>query len=207
MKYLHQRRTYTTTTEMLGWCHEFGDHIILSDDIPTGKTRSCLIDAMMYDTQEITLHVTEPLDWSYANPRCWIQFQDSGASRLLTPQRIDDYTLTVPYNDDLHPEDWIMDDPDIDPPRLLFCDSEKGARHGIVQDIAPVVMGTARSLPRNIKKFSISTTTPHTPATSLNTKKPRLTLFRSNPRLGERLFGAKTWPLIRRLALQPLKYY
>lgn len=141
MKYLHQRRTYTTTTEMLGWCHEFGDHIILSDDIPTGKTRSCLIDAMMYDTQEITLHVTEPLDWSYANPRCWIQFQDSGASRLLTPQRIDDYTLTVPYNDDLHPEDWIMDDPDIDPPRLLFCDSEKGARHGIVQDIAPVGNG------------------------------------------------------------------
>ncbi|MDP1491890.1 hypothetical protein, partial [Klebsiella pneumoniae] len=78
-----------------------GDHIILSDDIPTGKTRSCLIDAMMYDSQEITLHVTEPLDWSYTNPRCWIQFQDSGASRLLTPSRIDDYTLTVPYNEDL----------------------------------------------------------------------------------------------------------
>ncbi|HBT4631091.1 TPA: hypothetical protein MB310_005338, partial [Klebsiella pneumoniae] len=45
--------------------------------------------------------------------------------------------LTVPYNDDLHPDDWIMDDPDIDPPKLLFCDSEKGARHGIVQEVAP----------------------------------------------------------------------
>ncbi|EMY3087186.1 phage tail protein [Klebsiella variicola] len=137
MKYLHQRRTYTTTTEMLGWCHEFGDHIILSDDILTGKTRSCLIDAMRYDTQKITLHVTEPLDWSYANPRCWIQFQDAGASQLLTPQQVDDYTLTVPYSDDLRPDEWIMDDPDIDLPRLLFSDSEKGARHGIVQEIAP----------------------------------------------------------------------
>ncbi|HDK6107644.1 TPA: kinase [Klebsiella variicola] len=137
MKYLHQRRTFECTTELLGWCYQFGDHIILSDDIPTGKTRSCLIDAMMYDSQEITLHVTEPLDWSYTNPRCWIQFQDSGASRLLTPSRIDDYTLTVPYNEDLHPEDWTMDDPDVELPRLLFCDSEKGARHGIVQEIVP----------------------------------------------------------------------
>ncbi|HCB0667827.1 TPA: kinase [Klebsiella variicola subsp. variicola] len=137
MKYLHQRRTFECTTELLGWCYQFGDHIILSDDIPTGKTRSCLIDAMMYDSQEITLHVTEPLEWSYTNPRCWIQFQDSGASRLLTPSRIDDYTLTVPYNEDLHPEDWTMDDPDVELPRLLFCDSEKGARHGIVQEIVP----------------------------------------------------------------------
>lgn len=138
MKYLHQRRTYTATTSMLGWCHDFGDHIILSDDIPTGKTQSCLIDAMIYDFQKITLHVTEPLDWSYANPRCWIQFQDGRpSSRMLTPQRVDDITLTVPYNDDLHPDDWIMDDPDIDLPKLLFCDSEKGARHGIVQEVAP----------------------------------------------------------------------
>ncbi len=138
MKYLHQRRTYTATTSMLGWCHDFGDHIVLSDDIPTGKTQSCLIDAMIYDFQEITLHVTEPLDWSYANPRCWIQFQDGRpSSRMLTPQRVDDFTLTVPYNDDLHPGDWIMDDPDIDLPKLLFCDSEKGARHGIVQEVAP----------------------------------------------------------------------
>lgn len=138
MKYLHQRRTYTATTAMLGWCHDFGDHIILSDDIRTGKTQSCLIDAMTYDFQEITLRVTEPLDWSYTNPRCWIQFQNSRpSSRMLTPQRIDDFTLTIPYNDDLHPEDWIMGDPDIDLPRLLFCDSEKGARHGIVQEVAP----------------------------------------------------------------------
>ena len=33
--------------------------------------------------------------------------------------------LTVPYNDDLHPGGWIMDDPDIDLPKLLFCDGER----------------------------------------------------------------------------------
>jgi hypothetical protein len=62
-----------------------------SDDIPTGKTISCLIEAMTFDDEVITLTVTEPLDWSYANPRCWIQFQDGRPStRLLTPTRVDD---------------------------------------------------------------------------------------------------------------------
>lgn len=138
MKYLHQRRTYECTTELLGWCYQFGDHIILSDDIPTGKTISCLIEGVTFDDEVIMLTVTELLDWSYANPRCWIQFQGGRPStRLLTPTRVDDFTLTIPYNDDLHPEDWTMDDPDVELPRLLFCDSEKGARHGIVQEIVP----------------------------------------------------------------------
>lgn len=138
MKYLHQRRTYECTTELLGWCYQFGDHIILSDDIPTGKTISCLIEGVTFDNEVITLTVTELLDWSYANPRCWIQFQGGlPSTRLLTPTRVDDFTLTIPYNDDLHPEDWTMDDPDVELPRLLFCDSEKGARHGIVQEIVP----------------------------------------------------------------------
>lgn len=138
MKYLHQRRTYECTTELLGWCYQFGDHIILSDDIPTGKTISCLIEGVTFDDEVITLTVTELLDWSYVNPRCWIQFQEGRPStRLLTPTRVDDFTLTIPYNDDLHPEDWTMDDPDVELPRLLFCDSEKGARHGIVQEIVP----------------------------------------------------------------------
>lgn len=138
MKYLHQRRTYECTTELLGWCYQFGDHIILSDDIPTGKTISCLIEDVTFDDEVITLTVTELLDWSYANPRCWIQFQGGRPStHLLTPTRVDDFTLTIPYNDDLHPEDWTMDDPDVELPRLLFCDSEKGVRHGIVQEIVP----------------------------------------------------------------------
>ena len=145
MKYLYQRRTYEATTELLGWCYQFGDHIILADDIPTGKTISCLIEEMAYDDDAITLRVSEPLDWTYDSPRCWIQFQNGRpSSRLLTPARIDDYTLSVPYNDDLHPDDWVMDDPDMELPRLLFCDSEKGARHGIIQEIIPSDDGTCQ---------------------------------------------------------------
>ena len=124
---------------------------------------------MAFDDEVITLTVTEPLDWSYANPRCWIQFQDGRPStRLLTPTRVDDFTLSIPYNADLHPEDWTMDDPDIELPRLLFCDSEKGARHGIIQEIVPRMTAPVVTA-RNIKKFSTPTTTPHTPATSRNT--------------------------------------
>ncbi|STS78734.1 kinase [Klebsiella pneumoniae] len=199
MKYLHQRRTYTATTSMLGWCHDFGDHIILSDDIPTGKTQSCLIDAMIYDFQEITLHVTEPLDWSYANPRCWIQFQDGRpSSRMLTPQRVDDFTLTVPYNDDLHPDDWIMDDPDIDPPKLLFCDSEKGARHGIVQEVAPSGDSNCQITAPEYKEIFYQYDDATYPATSLNTKKSLSTFLSLKPSFGRTPFlEQKTWPLTR----------
>lgn len=138
MKYMHQRRTYDCTTNMLGWCYQYGDRIILADDILTGKTISCMIEGMTYDDDVITMNVTEPLDWSYTSPRCLIQFQDGRPStRILTPTRIDDFTLSVPYSDDLHPEDWAMDEPDIEPPKLLFCDSEKGVRHGIIQEIVP----------------------------------------------------------------------
>jgi hypothetical protein len=62
---------------------------------------------------------------------------------LLTPTRVDDFTLSVPYNDDLHPEDWTMDDPDIEPPRCCLRQRE-GVRHGIVQEIVPSDDGTCQ---------------------------------------------------------------
>ena len=144
MKYLHQRRTYSVSTELDAWCYQFGDRLVLTDDIPSGKTLSCLIDYMSYDTEAITLHLTETPDWTYSNPRCWIRFQDGRASRLLVPQRVDDFTLTVPMSDDLHPGDWIMNDPDIELPRLLFCESERGARHALVAENAPSGDGTCQ---------------------------------------------------------------
>ncbi|EPG6785011.1 hypothetical protein OIN57_23255 [Klebsiella pneumoniae] len=51
---------------------------------------------------------------------------------------------------------------------------------------------TVRLLHLNIKKFSTSTTTPHTPATSLNTKKSLSTFLSLKPSFGRSLFfGAK----------------
>ncbi|WP_235891853.1 host specificity factor TipJ family phage tail protein [Klebsiella spallanzanii] len=142
MKHIHQRRTYSTSTEMDAWCYQFSDRLVLADDIPTSGTISCLIEHMEYDSEKITLFVTEPLNRGYASPRCWVRFQDGRASRLLVPTLIDDYTLTVPYNADLEPELWIFDDPSVEPPRLLFCESEQRARHGLVAEIAPSDDGT-----------------------------------------------------------------
>jgi hypothetical protein len=79
----------------------------------------------------------------------WIQFR-AAVDSLLTPTRVDDFTLTIPYNDDLHPEDWIMDDPDVELPRLLFCDREG---HGIVRKLSRLMTALARSHARNIKNF------------------------------------------------------
>lgn len=143
MKHLHQRRTYTVTTELDAWCYQFGDRVILADDI-TWKTVSCLILASQFDQQKITLEVSEPLNWSHTSPRCWIRFQDGRASRLLIPTQVDAFTLSVPYSSDLDPDGWIMDDPDIELPRLLFCESEQAARHGIVAEIAPDSDGTCQ---------------------------------------------------------------
>ncbi|HHX7584900.1 host specificity factor TipJ family phage tail protein [Klebsiella pneumoniae] len=142
MKHIHQRRTYSTSTEMDAWCYQFSDRLVLADDIPTSGTISCLIEHREYDSEKITLFVTEPLNRGYASPRCWIRLQDGRASRLLVPTLIDDYTLTVPYNVDLEPELWIFDDPSVEPPRLLFCESEQRARHGLVAEIAPSDNGT-----------------------------------------------------------------
>ena len=63
---------------MLGWCPRL---LAITSFCPTtsetGKTQSRLIDATIYDFREITLHVTEPLDWSHANPPLLIkQFQE-----------------------------------------------------------------------------------------------------------------------------------
>ncbi len=144
MKYLKQRLTHTTTTEMDALCYNMGDRIVLTDDIPGTTTISCLIENMEYDASAITLHVSEPLDWTLDNPRCLIRFQDGSASTLLTPTQIDEYTLSVPYSIGLHSEDWEMDNPSIEPPRLVFCDSSRVGYDAIVSDITPNSDGTCQ---------------------------------------------------------------
>ncbi|KGA31108.1 host specificity factor TipJ family phage tail protein [Pectobacterium odoriferum] len=144
MKHLNQRLTHTTTTEMDALCYNMGDRIVLTDDIPGTTTTSCLIEGMGYDASVITLHVSEPLDWTLDNPRCLIRFQDGSASALLTPTQIDEYTLSVPYSIGLHPEDWEMDNPSIELPRLVFCDSSRVGYDAIVSDITPGSDGTCQ---------------------------------------------------------------
>ena len=142
MKYRFQRLTHTTTTEMDALCYNFMDRIVLTDDIPGSETISCLILGMDHDDSKVTLKVSEPLNWSFNNPRVVIRFQDGSASPLLTPTRVDDYTLTIPPGSDVHPEDWKFDDPSVEPPRLIFCSSERVGYDGLLTDISPESDGT-----------------------------------------------------------------
>ncbi|MBH2794566.1 kinase [Serratia marcescens] len=143
MGYKHQRLTHTTTTELDALCYEYMDRIIMTDDIP-GSTISCLIVGMSYTPSLITLEVSEPLDWTLENPRVLIRFQDGGASGLLVPTRVDDYTLTVPYSSSISVEDWEMDRGTREPPRLIFCSSSRIGHDTMLSEIVPNNDGTCQ---------------------------------------------------------------
>lgn len=144
MGYKYQRLTHSTSTELDALCYQFMDRIIMTDDIPGTDTISCLIIGMSYDTVLITLQVSEPLNWLFSNPRVLIRYQDGHASSLLTPTRINDYTLTIPYSTDVAPETWIMGDGVTEPPRLIFCSSEKVGYDALIAEIAPGGDGTCQ---------------------------------------------------------------
>lgn len=144
MGYKYQRLTHSTSTELDALCYEFMDRIIMTDDIPGNDTISCLVVGMTYDTEQIILQVSEQLNWSFNNPRVLIRYQDGHASGLLVPTRIDDYTLKIPYSTDVAPESWIMGDGVTEPPRLIFCSSEKVGYDALIAEIDPGGDGTCQ---------------------------------------------------------------
>ena len=135
--YQLQRLQHTTSTEMDALCYEFMDRIVLADDIPGSQTLSCLITDMTYDSSRITMVLSEPPDWSFENPRVIIRHQDGRASAMVVPTRIDDFTISVPYSAALEPELWSMNDPYIEPPRLLFCSSVRVPYDALIGEISP----------------------------------------------------------------------
>lgn len=143
-KYRYQRLAHSTSTEMDALCYNYGDRIVLTDDIPGSKTISCLVVDMQHDTSTVSIQVSESLDWSFENPRCIIRFQDGSASPLLVATRIDEYTLSVPNTADVRLDDWIMDDPAIEPPRVVFCSSNRVGYDAIMDSIEPGADGTSQ---------------------------------------------------------------
>ncbi|MFS7384621.1 host specificity factor TipJ family phage tail protein [Rahnella inusitata] len=144
MKYLQQRLTFSASTEMDALCYNYGDRLILTDDIPGSNTISCLVVSAVLTGSAITLEVSEPLDWNFPNPRVLLRLQDGSATTLLTPNRVDDYTLTIPLTSSLNYQDWVMDDPAIEPPRLIFCSSEQVGYDATVTEISPASDGTCQ---------------------------------------------------------------
>lgn len=141
MKYLKQRLTFSTSTEMDALCYNYMDRLVLTDDIPGSDTISCLIISSSLSGSQLTLEVSEPLNWSFTNPRVLLRLQDGSATPLITPTKIDDYRLVIPLTSSLNYDDWIMDDPAIEPPRLVFCSSERVGYDALATDIAPASDG------------------------------------------------------------------
>ena len=138
-----QRLQHTTSTELDALCYQFMDRIILTDDIPGSQTLSCLITDMTWNSNAITLVLSDSPDWTFPNPRVVIRHQDGRASALQVPTRIDDYTLSIPYSAALAPDQWEMDNPCIEPPRLLFCSSSRIGYDALVSEISPGGDGTS----------------------------------------------------------------
>lgn len=135
MKYRQQRLTFTATTELDALCYNVGDRIIFTDDIPGNKTVSCLVVDMITNDGVTTFTVSEPLDWTYDNPRALIRYQDGTASGLMVATKVSDYQLSVPYLSAF--DDIVMGDPAIEPPRLIFCDSSRVGYDALISEIAP----------------------------------------------------------------------
>lgn len=144
MKYTNQRLTHTTSTEMDALCYNYMDRLVLTDDIPGNDTISCLVVDASLSGSVLTLEVSEPLDWTFSNPRVLLRLQDGTATQLLTPACVDDYTLTLPLTSALNYDEWVMDDPAVEPPRLIFCSSERHGYDAIVSEISPQSDGTCQ---------------------------------------------------------------
>lgn len=149
-KYQLQRMTHKTTTELDALCYNVGDRIVLTDDIPGSNTISCLIESMATAGGVTTFDVSEPLDWTFTNPRIYLRYQGGTASRLFEASPAeDDYQVSVPYQSEF--ADILMDDPIIEPPRLIFCSSESDLYHAIVSEVVPQDDGTCEVTARQYR--------------------------------------------------------
>lgn len=142
MKYRQQRLTHTTTTEMDALCYNVGDRIVFTDDIPGSKTISTLIEDMNTADGATTITVSEPLDWTFNNPRALIRYQDGSASGLLVATRVGDFELSVPEQGDF--SSIVLNDPAIESPRLIFCESSRVGYSALISEIAPQSDGTCQ---------------------------------------------------------------
>lgn len=113
------------------------------------QTVSTLIESMASVDGTTTFTVTERLDWSFPNPRVLIRYQDGSASSLMVATSAGDYRVSVPYLATF--DDMILDDPGIEPPRLIFCDSSRVGYNALVSEIAPQSDGTCQITAKQYK--------------------------------------------------------
>lgn len=142
MGYRYEKLTHNVSTEMDGLCYEYMDRVVLADDIPGHDTISCLIIAATSDGKTLSLTLSEPPAWNFTNPVCLIRLQDGTATGLIKPTFIDEFSLSVPLTAALAFDEWIMDDPAVEPPRLIFCSSQRVGYDALLKEITPSSDGT-----------------------------------------------------------------
>ena len=130
-----KRISYKFTTEMLGLTYSYGDRIKIAEDLPTDNMISGLMESCSVSDSVSTITVSEPLDWTYSNPRVLIRDQLGENSTLLTPTQVDDYTFSVLG-------DFSFSPLPMEPPRVLFCDSTQAGYDAIISEIEPNSDGT-----------------------------------------------------------------
>lgn len=89
-----------------------------------------------------TVTVSEPLDWTFNNPRALIRYQDGSASDLLAVTKVNEYELSVTEQAEF--SRIILNDPSIEAPRLIFCESSRVGYSALISEIAPQSDGTCQ---------------------------------------------------------------
>lgn len=133
-KHQSQRWSYSGTTDLEVLCYERFDRIALADDIP-GTSQSALIVGARQVGDRIVFELTESLDWNLANPRIMIRRYDGSATALIVPERMSEFELSIAASDlDF---EWIIDNSEIEPPRLLFAESTQVGYSAMMSEINP----------------------------------------------------------------------
>lgn len=145
MKHQGQRLTYNTRTEMMGLRFQYGERIKLTDDIPGSTTTSTVIEHAEQQGTLILIEVGEKLDWTLASPRVLVRFQDGSLSGVIVPTRVSDYSFTIsasslPAVNSF--STWILNDPIIDMPEVIFCDSSRAGYDAVISELEPGDDGT-----------------------------------------------------------------
>lgn len=161
MKYLRQRLSFTASTELDALCYNVGDRVVLTDDIPGNKTISCLVEEMEIVGDSVIFTVTEPLDWSFSNPRALIRYQDGSASSLMMVTEAGHYQLSVPYIAAF--DDIDLSTASIEPIRLVFCESTSVGYDAIISEISPQSDGTCQLTAKEYKEIFYSHDNSHYP--------------------------------------------
>jgi hypothetical protein len=137
-KLLGQRLSFSCDTELDALNFEYLDRVTLTDDLP-GTTISSLILGAEWSGDSVVLTTSEPLDWSVSAPRCLIRRHDGTATGVLTPTQVSEFELSLPA--DAIDFDLLIDDPVIEPVRLLFGPSTRLGYDALIEEITPSADG------------------------------------------------------------------